>query len=249
MLLTATTLKANNPPMSGPHAIIDRAAIAELSLSVPLFAGVAEQDLSLLLHGAWVERFGDGAILCAQGGSADRFFVVLDGHVELYLEDGGRRTVIEIAQRRAIVGEAALFEEGHYTHSARVVGYGKVLIMQSVPFLAALVSRNDLALGMLGVMSIRLRGLIQHISQLKLKTTAQRLGGFLLGLTFTAEGATTVRFPYDKRLAAENLGMSAESLSRALGRLAELGVESRADNVVAIPNVAALRDFCAEASD
>ena len=55
-----------------------------------------------------------------------------------------------------------------------------------------------------------------------------------------------VRFPYDKRLAAEHLGMTAESLSRALLRLADLGVVSRADNVVAIRDMAVLRDFCVE---
>ena len=55
-----------------------------------------------------------------------------------------------------------------------------------------------------------------------------------------------MRFPYDKRLAAEMLGMTAESLSRALSRLALLGVDSRADNVVFIADLEALNRFVME---
>jgi CRP/FNR family transcriptional activator FtrB len=67
-----------------------------------------------------------------------------------------------------------------------------------------------------------------------------------LGIADTHEGIVTARFPYDKRLAAEALGMTAESLSRALLRLAPLGVQSRSDNVVVIDDLAALRAFCGE---
>jgi len=116
----------------------------------------------------------------------------------------------------------------------------------AAPFPATLDSRFDLAMRMLGSMSVRLRGLVAAISDLKMKSTAQRLAGFLLGLTSNSEGPAIVRFPYDKRLAADNLGMTAETLSRALQRLANLGVESRADNLVAIADLGVLREFGAE---
>ena len=235
--------------MSVASLHLDRDTLLEISFTVPLFAGVGEADLSMLLKGAQIEKHGDGVELCTQGTPAERFFVVLDGHIELFMEEKGRRSVIEIAQKPSVVGEAALFQDGVYAHSARVVGYAKVLVLHAAPFVSGLEMKTDLALRMLGAMSIRLRGLIQQIGQLKLKTTAQRLAVFLLGLTTKTEGMAKVRFPYDKRLAAENLGMSAESLSRALMRLAELGVESRADNEVVISDITALRDFCVEVGE
>ncbi len=224
---------------------LGRDVLAELSLT-PLLAGLAEGEARLLLSDAWTESRSDGDILFARGGVAVGFFLLLDGHVELFVEEGGRSTVIEIAQRPAILGEAALFVDGRHPLSARVVGHARLLAVPRGPFLAVLDRRFDLAQRMLGSMSVRLRGLVGQISELKLKSTAQRLAGFLLGLTRQEEGAATVRFPYDKRLAAEALGMTAESLSRALARLAPLGVESRAENLVAIADIAALRDFCIE---
>lgn len=224
---------------------LGRDILVELSLT-PLFAGLAEGEVTQLLSGAWTESHPDGEILFARGDTADGFFVLLDGHVELFIEDGGRSTVLEVAKRSMILGEAALFVDGRHPHSARVVGYAKLLAVPRGPFLDVLDQRFDLAIRMLGSMSIRLRGLVGQISELKLKSTAQRLAGFLLGLTRKEEGAATVRFPYDKRLAAEALGMTAESLSRALARLAPLGVESLAENLVAIADIAALRAFCIE---
>lgn len=232
---------SHNTPLS-------RDTLAELSLN-PLFAGLAESEARLLLADAWLETHGDGKILFARGDRAEGFFLLLDGHVELFLEEGGRGTVLDVAKRPAILGEAALFVDGCHPHSARIVGHAKLVGVPRDPFLDVLDRRFDLAIRMLGSMSIRLRGLVAQISALKLKSTAQRLAGFLLGLTRQETGAVKVRFPYDKRLAAEALGMTAESLSRALSRLSELGVESRAENLVAIANIQALRDFCREDGD
>ena len=222
-----------------------RDGLLELALT-PLFGGMAEQDLHSLLATAQTEAHPDGDILFARGDAASRFFVVLDGHVELFVEEGGRKSVLEVAKRPSVLGEAALLIDGKHPNSARVVGYAKVLSVPAAPFLAGLDDRFDLALRMLRSLSVRLRGLVGQISELKLKSTAQRVAGFLLGLTTKTEGPAVVRFPYDKRLAAEALGMTAESLSRALVRLAAVGVESRADNVVAIADIEALRAFCIE---
>jgi len=224
---------------------IDRATIAELA-AIPLFSELAEPDLRALLGEARIEARADGHALFAKGEPAERFFVVLDGHVELFIDEGGRRSVLDVAKRPAVLGEAGMFVDGRYPHAARVVGHAKLLVAPSASFLAALDGDFGLARRMLGSMAMRLRGMVAQIAELKLKSTAQRLAGFLLGLTTKTEGPAVVRFPYDKRLAAESLGMSAESLSRALLRLGEQGVESRADNVVAIADLAGLRAFCVE---
>jgi CRP-like cAMP-binding protein len=220
--------------------------LLEVLRKTPLFAGLSDDDILLLTAEAVVETHPDGDLLFAAGETADRFYAVLDGHVELFIEESGAHNVLEVAGKTLLLGEAALFlEGGGYPHSARSVGYAKLLRMPAAPFLAVVQGRFDLSLRMLGSMSRRLRALVEQITRLKLKNTVQRLGAFLLALTPKTEGTAVVRFPYDKRLAADLLGMSAESLSRALTKLEdELGLESRPDNVVAIADLAALQAFC-----
>lgn len=224
---------------------LTRQTLAELALT-PLLGGLVEEEARLLLGDAWAESHPDGDILFSRGEPANSFFVLLDGHVQLFIEEAGRPTVLEVAKRPSVLGEAALFGDRHHPHWARVVGFARVVVIPCAPFLNALNERFDLAQLVLKSMSIRLRGLVAQISELKLKSTAQRLAGFLLGLTSKTEGSVTVRFPYDKRLAADVLGMTPESLSRALVRLAPLGVESRADNLVAVADIEGLRQFCIE---
>lgn len=224
---------------------LDAASFAQLK-QTPLFLGLSESDTRLLLKEACVETYADDELLFERGQPADRLFQVLDGHVELFLDENGRKSVLEVAKRPALLGEGALFTDGQYSDGARSIGFAKVATVPARAFREALDNRFDLAQRMLATMSMRLRGLVVQIAELKLKSTAQRVGGFLLGLCDSLDGEAVVRFPYDKRLAAEYLGMTAESLSRALQRLSAVGVKSRADNVVAIADVGSLRAFCIE---
>lgn len=224
---------------------LHRHAMAEIAMT-PLFRGLSEADLCVLLADAVIGVHSDSDVLFEKGQKAEHFYIVLNGYVELYVEKNGRHSVLEIANPPAVLGEAGLFGDGLYPHSARIIGNTRLLAVPSASFLHTLDARFDLALRMLNSMSGRLHGLVGHISQLKLKTTAQRLASFLLGLAPNGNGSALVHFPYDKRLAAENMGMTAESLSRALQRLARLGVESRSDNAVSIADLHALRAFCIE---
>lgn len=234
----------NTIPASSERGLI------EALRKTPLFSGLPDEEVLQLTRDAQVETHPDGDVIFRAGDAAESFYVVMDGHVELFIEEAARHNVLEVAGKSLLLGEAALFLDGKgYPHAARTVGYAKLLVVPAAPFLKLLEGRFDLTLRMLGSMSMRLRGLIEQITRLKLKNTAQRLAGFLLALTPKTEGPAVVRFPYDKRLAADSLGMSAESLSRALLRLQDLGAVSRPDNVVAIEDLARLQQFCLEETE
>ena len=217
---------------------------------MPFLTGLGANDLELLLDQAWVQYFSDDHILFRQTDPAILFYALLDGHVELFMEEGKDRNILEIVQPPTLLGESALSGGQTYLESARIIGHSRLLVIPAESFAAILGQRMDLALRLLGSMSIRLHGLITQISSLKLKSTAQRLGSFLLGIADTQNHTITARFPYDKRLVAEQLGMSAETLSRALTRLAPLGVKALGDTtMVGLDDISALRLFCGEDTD
>lgn len=224
---------------------VSREILSDLRLA-PLFSGLSESDLLGLLRDAEIEVRDPGEELFLPGAASDHFYVVLDGHVQLYvIGSDGRRSVVEVAQKPAILGESAIFGETAQV-GAHVLNRARLLAVPAADFRQRLESRFDLMLLMLGSMSFRLRMLVRQIAELKLKTTAQRLGGFLLSLTDQDKGQVHVRFPYDKRVVADKLGMKPESLSRALVRLSSMGVHSRPDNSVIIDDVERLRRFSIE---
>lgn len=224
---------------------VDPKVIAQIS-RIPLFAGLTKFAIADLLSNAVVSAAAAGSVLFSQGDAADRFFVQLQGQTELFvMTPDGRKSVIDILGPGETFAEEAIFDTGVFPVSAKVVNDARILVVEAQPFLDQLSEEFDLVLAMLGGMSRHLRILLHQISELKLKSTAQRLGGFLLSLTESKAGEIVVELPYDKRLLANRLGMKPESLSRALAKLQEIGVSDTGGELT-ISDVGSLRAFCLE---
>lgn len=212
-----------------------------------MFRGLPTAEFARLMSAAYVQTSPRDAVLLRQGDPADRFLILLEGQVGLIVQAQGRReSTIDIVGPGEIIALASIFDEGSFPVSVRVVEAAKLVVVPAAPFLTYLAGNFQLVTSMMASMSAHLRFLVAQIGELKLKTTGQRLGSFILGLTETREGGATVRLPYDKKLLANRLGMKPESLSRALGRLREIGVVGDNDLLV-IEDVARLKRFCHEA--
>jgi CRP/FNR family transcriptional activator FtrB len=87
------------------------------------------------------------------------------------------------------------------------------------------------------------RALVRQVCDLKLRTTAQRLGCYLLSLSEEQHAnATALRLPFDKRLLAARLGCRQENLSRAFAALRGFGVETHGARVI-LHDIAKLREY------
>jgi CRP-like cAMP-binding protein len=216
-----------------------------------LFRGMTEAELSTLTRRASVERYQAGDILFRQDDPAERFFVVLEGRVVLYLDrEGDPSGVARIAGPGETFAEACICGLGSYFVTAEALARTTVVAIEREPLRALLEQRFDLVVAMLGEMSFRLRGLLRQITDLKMKTTAQRLAAYLVRLTEAESGSAEIRLPYGKKLLANQLGMMPETLSRAFLKLQSLGVRCVvAENLVRIRDMAVLREFSEDAQE
>jgi CRP/FNR family transcriptional activator FtrB len=221
--------------------------VVEQVVAVSMFSGLAERTITKLLRKAAIETVGHDTLLFVLGQPARCFYVVLQGQVELYVVgDGGGECVIDVSGPGDSIAEEAIFGPGVHPVSAKSIGETRLLVVEAAAFLEQLSDDFDLVLAVAAGMSQRTRALVQQICSLRLKSAAQRLGSFMLDLAEAAHGSTTVRLPFGKRLLAERLGMTPESLSRALRKLRKVGVTS-CKGVVTIADVAKLTGFCREA--
>jgi CRP-like cAMP-binding protein len=211
-----------------------------------LFAGLATDDIERLAEKADHVSFDTGTTLFHQGDPADRFFLLLDGRVGLYLdrvEEMG--CLARIVRPGETFAEACICGQGIYPVTAKVLRQSSVVALPRANLLSLIEQRPQFLLKMLSEISIRLRGLVRQIADLKMKTTAQRLAAYLLTLVDQGVGPADIRLPYEKKLLAQELGMQPETLSRALMKLQCLGVHyRRSGNTLHIADVAALRHFC-----
>lgn len=202
---------------------------------LPLFSGLPPETTDSLLAEAYVRCVERNAVLFVQGEQASHFYVILDGWVKLHRNalDGGE-SVIGVFAAGEPIAEAAIFASERYPVSATVIADSRLLVIPGEHFVDRLRANPELGLNMLASISCRLRVLVRQLEHLSTRSSVERLAEFLLQLCPDTDGrpATSVRLPLDKYLIAARLGMQPETLSRALGRLREIGVTSQGDQVL-----------------
>ncbi len=198
-----------------------------------LFATLGSADLAALLSQAQSVFYGETGLLFSHGDPADRFFIVLEGRVNLFaLTEIGDQSIIEVFVPIESFAEAAMFSSAKFPLNAEVIAGSRLIHVPAAPFMRRLAERRALAFHLLAGLSRKQAALIHEITELKSKSPGQRLASFLLALARDAQGEVQVRLPITKATLASRIGIAPESLSRALSRLKAVGVESHGREVV-----------------
>ena len=144
--------------------------------------------------------------------------------------------------------EAAVFLNIPSLVSAQVVQDAKLLSLPAPIIRQSLKDNKDLALNMIGGLSMRSQGLIRQIEHSRLKTATERVGWFLLKLGMEQSGgkANAITLPYDKSTIASYLDMTPETFSRTLKKFKNNGFHIHNDKITK-PDPEALCRFCDEA--
>lgn len=216
---------------------------------VPLFCGLTRDGLERVTAEASVARYPQGAVVLHQGATAQYLHVLLEGQIGLLgtLSDG-EETIVEILRDGEVFIAAAVLTERPYLMGATALKDSRVLLLPAEPLRRDLRADPDLALAMLTSLSTHFRQLVREVKDLKLKSAAQRLGHYLLGLTAKREGSVIVRLPHSKGVIAARIGVRAETLSRAFASLRDDGA-TVSGNTVVIADIERLARFCMEGEE
>ncbi len=225
--------------MNAPPPAPDSQAFAALS-ALPLFARLPEPVRRGMAAASAVRTAEPGSVIAAHGAPAAEMFVVLDGFVKLTVPSG----TIDVVGPGTVIGESAITGLGTYPTGAQALDTVRLVAVDGGAARALLAGDMALVLRMMGGLSASLRMLLGQITDLKLKTTTQRLAMYLLELGGQEEGTVTVTLPFTKRVVAEKLGMTPESLSRSLTALEALGVHPEGRGRLVIEDVEALAESC-----
>jgi CRP-like cAMP-binding protein len=235
--------------MAGRQAL-NRAEL-ELVGRVPLFDGLTAETVASLVVDARAVSYEARTLVLSSGDRADRFFVVLAGKVRLsVLTVQGRESVIEVIEPGQSFAEAAMFGSGRVPVNAEAEPGTRLVHIPAKLILARIAEDAAVARRMMDSLARWQRHLIDRVGGLKVRTPGQRLASALLALATAVEagaetGAVTVRLPDTKAALAAQIGITPESLSRAMARLRQVGVSSRGRDVV-IADLGLLRRYCEE---
>lgn len=220
--------------------------ISVLIRSVPMFASL---DADLLTEIEGMTEFIEvppNTEMCGQGTIPSYLSILLKGQIVMSGNaPDGSETVMEIIHPPGHFVLAAVLTQLPYLMTARSVMFSQLLQLPAAGLRALLARAPLLALNMLQTQAQDFRAMVQHVRDLKLRSTAQRLGCYLLALVKEPDAQIVAfRLPFDKGLLAGRLGCRREILSRAFAALRVQGVETRGMRVL-LHDIEKLRAFAA----
>lgn len=221
------------------------AAVADELARHPVFAAAEPATLQALAAQCHIVMCERRQLLFVFGDEARACFLIRSGHVKLFREsEQGGQAILSIPGPGALFGEGALFNGGTYSASAETVDEAN-LIAVPLRAVAGILERDH---RVCRVMLNHMAGLTlareRDIEIRAMQEAPRRIGCFLLNLCGTQiEGAAVLTLPYEKSIIAEQLGIRAETFSRALLRLQkDLGLESSGQKV-SVPDIDALARY------
>lgn len=202
-------------------------AIANTLRSCQLFAGLPATDLNQIAEIAVVKSLEKGEYLFREREISRGFYIVQRGAINVHrVNAAGKEQVIHIFRAGESFAEAALATESGYPADARAVEPSQVLLIQKNGVLSLLKRQPELALRMLGSMSIHLRVLVGQLEDLTLKDVETRLANWLVKRcpNRDSDQPVTIELKMTKRVLAAELGTVSETFSRTLAKFRELNL-------------------------
>ncbi len=237
----STTAARTAPGLVEPA---DEAHILQAFQDVPLLRDLGDPVLHRLAAISKIVEAAEDTEICHQGDVADQLLIVLDGQLAGFsTAANGTTAVVEVIRSGETLGLATLLARLPRLMGVRTVTPSRLLAIDAEGLLTLVEQEPSLVTALLRAEASEFHALVRQVCDLKLRTTAQRLGCYLLSLSTERKGnATAMRLPFDKRLLAARLGCRQENLSRAFAALRGFGVETHGARVI-LHDIAKLRAY------
>lgn len=196
---------------------------------VPIFSGLAENELAFLTQHAVPRHYAAGEIVFGEGEPCLGLYVVESGHVRIFKSSsGGREHVLSVDGPGGSVAELPVFDGGSYPASVAAIDDATLLFISKPDFHALCLAHPQVALKVLRVVGARLRRLVGIIEELSFTTVRHRLALFLLRQAEKEgkrkNGGVEILLPPSNQEFAAQIGTVRELVSRNLSRLQAEGV-------------------------
>lgn len=126
--------------------------------SIPMFFGLADEDLIALSHALERQMFKAGTLIFAEGDTGNAMYIVEEGDVNIFLPgEASRRISLNDIGRGEFFGELALFDEKPRSASALATSDCVLLALKHATLADYVQQRPRAAMAILRTMSGRLR--------------------------------------------------------------------------------------------
>ncbi len=227
--------------MHGNHPINIEALLSH----IPLFNGLAPEEIARIARGTREISAAKGDILFHKGDPCNGFHLLVYGQIKLgFTSPQGSEKVVEIITQGQSFGEAIMFMEKPYIVFAQALTDSLMLHISKAAIFEELERDPKLCRKMIAGMAMRLHQLMTDVESYSLHSGKQRIIGYLLRELSEGDlqgSNVTVNLPTNKGIIASRLNLTQEHFSRILHELSDLGLIVVEGRKIHIPSVDKLR--------
>ncbi|WP_456343074.1 Crp/Fnr family transcriptional regulator [Thermovibrio sp.] len=211
----------------------------EFLREIPLFSELNQKQLEEIALISVVKRYSKNNIIFTPSQKGEYFFILKRGKVKVYKTSKGKEQIIRIFDKPTLFGEAASFTGKNFPAWAEAIEESEIVLIPRKGFIELMKRDPEIGMKFMSVMAQRLMYLTSVIESLSLKSALSKIASYILRKF--EEGRDEVEF--STNIAAMELGLTKETVSRMLGKLKELGIIEKSRNKVKVKNPQALREL------
>jgi CRP-like cAMP-binding protein len=202
--------------------------LAEM-VAIPLFQGVAEDDLRRLIDAARRQRVPAGGFFFLQGDPAERMFVLLEGRVKLsQTGPDGQQALIRVITPVTLFALVAITSTREYLVTAEAADDSLALYWTRRDLMDFVARVPQIARNAMGIMAQRLNEIQERFRQVTTQRVEQRLAHTLVRLAaefgIRVEDGVLIDLTLTRQDLAEMSGTTLYTVSRILSRWEEEGL-------------------------
>lgn len=221
--------------------MIDPTVLAAL----PLFRDAPSAAVRVLAHHAVERRYATDQAIFTSGSTPMGLFIVLEGRVRVVRGREGRQHVVHTEEAGGTLGEVPLFAGGPYPATAIAAEPTRCALLARDAIHAAIAADATVAFLLLERLALRVRGLVDRLDRLALRSARARLAAFLLARPTGRNGSISLGMTQGE--VAEELGTVREIVVRGLQTLRREGaIASGSGGRIVIRSRALLQQFADE---
>jgi CRP-like cAMP-binding protein len=221
--------------------------IPALLRRLPLFSALAPEQIEPVAAAARERHLAKGEMLFQKGDPAKGFFVVVSGQIKLaFRSPEGNEKVVEIISLHQSFGEAVMFMDRPFPVFAEALLDTLLIHIGKDAVFGLIEADPSFARRMLAGLSMRLHSLIADVESYSVRSSAQRVIGYLLQHgpdEDPGQGPIEITLPTSKQVIASRLNLTPETFSRILHSLSEGGLIRVQGRHITVPDLLRLRQY------
>jgi CRP/FNR family transcriptional activator FtrB len=203
-----------------------------LLTTAPVFANLSPPALQRVAAMAAVEEQASAAVLMSQSEVPRHLYLLLRGQVGFSVATAdGKSAIVDVASPPEVFPLASCLANSPVLVGIQVLAAARLIRIPAAELRELMKTSPEIGAAMIVSLSHLSRSLYASVTDMKIRSAAQRLGSYISTLAREQGYPKQVRLPMSKQFLASRLGTTPENLSRCFAGLRAHGIETSGSSV------------------